>query len=157
MAGAATVAAFVLAGVLLCASVAKASHRRATTATFAALGLTAAPALAIAVPVAEAVVAIALILRPALGGYAALALLAAFTVVVVRALASGSRVGCGCFGAVTDRPISPRDILRNGMLGSLAILATGTFRPVVPSTAPLVVVLACAAAGLTLLRRLDRL
>jgi hypothetical protein len=156
MAGAATVAAFVLAAVLLCASAAKAMQREATTATFGALGLPAAAVLAVAVPLVEALVAIALVVRPAVGGYVALGLLGAFTLVVVRALASGKRVGCGCFGAVTDRPISPRDILRNGMLGGLAILATGTVRPVLPRAAPLVAVLCCAAAGLAVLKVLDQ-
>jgi hypothetical protein len=156
MAGAATTAAYVLAAVLLLAAMAKARQRSATAANFAALGLPAATLLSVAVPVAELLVAAGLIVRPAVGAYAAIMLLGAFTFVVIRAIASGADVGCGCFGGVTDSPVSPRDILRNGMLAGLAILATGTFRPVLPPAAPLVAVLASAAAGLAVLKGLDQ-
>ena len=47
---------------------------------------------------------------------AAVALLVAFTVVVVRRLLDGSRPPCACFGSRSNRPLSGRDVVRNVVL-----------------------------------------
>ena len=147
MTGAATVAAVLLAAVLLWAGVAKARHRGRTAGAFAALGLPVPRLLATVVPLAELAVAAALVLRPEAGGYAALVLLAIFTIVVIRALATGAEGGCGCFGAANDRRVSPSDVLRNGLLAGLAAIATAARRPTEPTLAAAVSVLAAGGLG----------
>ena len=47
----------------------------------------------------------------------------AFTVVLARVLRSGLHVRCACFGAVSSRDVSPRDLWRNGALLVLALVA----------------------------------
>ncbi len=86
----------------------------------------AAPIVAPLLPAAELVVSLGLIawwnLVP---GVVALALLTLFTVVLVRAQAR--RVPCLCFGSSTvDTPVGPAAIVRNGVLGALAVLAIGS-------------------------------
>jgi len=84
-----------------------------------------APMIAPALPVAELVVAITLVgwWVPA-PGVVALVLLAAFTVVLVRAQAR--HVPCLCFGAArVDAPVGPASVLRNGVLAGLAVFAIG--------------------------------
>jgi hypothetical protein len=155
MAGAATVAAVALAGVLAWAAVAKAIHHDATVAAFTAMGLRAPSTLAVAVPVAEAVTAVTLLVRPLAGALAALLLLAVFTVVVVWLLVSGRAVGCGCFGSTRADPVGPGDVLRNGMLAGLAALATGAARPTRPGAGPALAVAAAVIAGAAFLRVTD--
>lgn len=85
-----------------------------------------APIIAPALPAAELVVAVALVAwwNPA-PGVVALVLLGAFTVVLVRAQARN--VPCLCFGAARlDAPAGPASVLRNGVLGGLAVLAIAT-------------------------------
>ncbi|HEY2430348.1 MAG TPA: MauE/DoxX family redox-associated membrane protein [Acidimicrobiales bacterium] len=132
MAGAATACAVVLAVVFGWAAVAKAVRHRPTVAAFTELGLPAPTFLSVAVPAAEAAVAIILVLRPAIGGALALAALAAFTLVVVRALTRGGSAGCGCFGSRRIEPVSPSDVVRNGLLAAFAAVATGATHPVRP-------------------------
>jgi hypothetical protein len=85
-----------------------------------------APIIARALPTAELAVAVALVAwwNPA-PGVVALVMLGAFTVVVVRAHAR--HVPCLCFGAARlDPPTGPTSVLRNGVLGGLAVLAIAT-------------------------------
>ena len=84
-----------------------------------------APILASALPSAEIIVAVALVAWwSPVPGFVALALLATFTVVLVRAQAR--HVPCVCFGAARlDAPIGPSSVVRNGVLGGLAVLAIG--------------------------------
>ncbi|HTD50534.1 MAG TPA: MauE/DoxX family redox-associated membrane protein [Acidimicrobiia bacterium] len=85
-----------------------------------------APIITPALPIAELVVAVALVAwwNPA-PGVAALVLLGAFTVVLVRAYAR--KVPCVCFGAAgLDAPTGPASVLRNGVLAGLAVLAIAT-------------------------------
>ena len=78
-------------------------------------------------PVVELAVAIALLAAwsSPVPAYVALALLFAFTVVLVRAQLK--HVPCPCFGAagVATRPVGAPAIVRNGVLLALAVLATG--------------------------------
>jgi hypothetical protein len=153
--GAASISAVVLAVVFGWAAVAKLARLDATRRAFAELGLPAAAALGVAVPVVELAVAASLIVRPAVGAAFALALLAAFTLVVIRAVSSGSPSGCACFGARRVEPVGPSDVVRNGLLAALAALATGTTRLISPSAAALagMVMVLIAAAGIQAIAR----
>jgi hypothetical protein len=80
-------------------------------------------------PVAELATASALVAVPgsSVPALAAIALLGAFTGVVVANLLHGRNPPCPCFGAATsDAPISPRTLVRNGWLLALAVVATGS-------------------------------
>jgi hypothetical protein len=140
MSGAASVAAIGLAAMFVWAAAAKLIRREQTVDAFVALRLPAPSALAVAVPAAECVVAIALLARPNVGGALALAALAAFTFVIVRALGTGAP--CACFGSL--RAVSPADVVRNGLLAAFAAIATGTSRLVGPS---FIAALAVVGAG----------
>ena len=104
------------------------------------------------VPIAELVVAAALVAWPPIGAVLAGALLLAFTVVLVRAVRRGVTVGCACFGGAAWRPVSIREIARNiGLLVLAGIAVKG--RPTVPGVADVVLVTtaaAMAAVGLAL-------
>jgi hypothetical protein len=104
-----------------------------------------APLIGRALPAAEIAVAIALVTWwSAVPGVVALALLAAFTVVLVRAQAR--EVPCLCFGATRlETPVGAASVIRNGVLGGLAVLAVGG-----PSGARLVPTIV-TAAGLGLI------
>jgi hypothetical protein len=84
-----------------------------------------APIIGPVLPPAELVVAVALVAWwSPVPGAVALALIAAFTVVLVRAQAR--HVPCMCFGVSSlDAPVGPAAILRNGVLAGLAVLAIG--------------------------------
>ena len=73
--------------------------------------------------VAELVTAVALVAAPQVGGVAALAVLAVFTVVVAYAVRRGVTAGCTCFGVVSAKPVSWRDVGRNVVLAGLAAAA----------------------------------
>ncbi len=118
-------AAVILAGVFALAAFAKLRRRPATTASFRDLRLPAPATLAVAVPVVEALVAALLVAQPRVGAALALALLAGFSMVIVRAVAAGAEVPCACFGSTGQRPVSTRELMRNGVLAALAVLATG--------------------------------
>jgi len=84
-----------------------------------------APVIGGALPAAEIAVAIVLVgWWSPVPGVVALVLLAAFTVVLVRAQARS--VPCLCFGAARlDTPAGSASVIRNGVLGGLAVLAIG--------------------------------
>ena len=108
------IAALVLAAVFAWSAASKLVRRP----DMAALGLPrwTAPVTALV----EIGLVLALLLRPADGGIAALAVLAGFTAFLVRRLDSGA--GCGCFGSTT-KPVSSQDLMRNAVLLALAGLA----------------------------------
>lgn len=54
---------------------------------------------------------------------AALVLLAAFTAFLVVRLRAGVRAPCACFGSLSARPMSWRDVARNAVLMGLALVA----------------------------------
>jgi uncharacterized membrane protein YphA (DoxX/SURF4 family) len=147
-------AALVLAAVFAWAAVAKVAARPATAASFRGLGLPAPAALAVAVPVVEVVLALGLVAAPAPASFAALAVLLAFSVVIGRAVARGSTVGCACFGGgAEDRPVSVLELVRNGGLGALAIVASGAgagsaLWPSLPAAVLVTVLVALARVGL---------
>jgi hypothetical protein len=127
MSAVALAARIVLALALAGAALAKLRDREHVVAQMAALlGARLGTIAAAGVPIAELAIAIALVARPGSGlpGLAAVVLLLAFTVVLVRAQAQ--HVPCPCFGGgATAAPAGPRAVLRNGVLLALAVLATG--------------------------------
>lgn len=123
MSGVASALAWVLAGVLGWTGVAKLRRPGRTAAAFAALGLPGAAALAVAVPVAEVVTAVALVTFPPLGGAAALVLLGLFTAFLTSRLRDGGTVDCACFGSARAEPLTAAALLRNGLLMAAAGVA----------------------------------
>ncbi len=139
----------VLAAVLAAAALAKMRGRAELTAQLARqqmgrlVGQAFAPVIEPVLPVAEIGVAVALVAWwSAVPGVVAFALIAAFTVVLVRA--QSRHVPCVCFGTSSlVAPVGPWAILRNGVLAALAVLATGD-----PSGAKLLAAAAlCALFG----------
>jgi uncharacterized membrane protein YphA (DoxX/SURF4 family) len=142
-------AAVVLAGLFAWAGVAKLGARRRTTRTFRALGLPSPSALAVAVPVVELGLAVALLVAPRAGAAGALVVLVAFTAFLARAVARGTDVGCGCFGSASAERVSAVDLLRNALLAAAAVVALGAPAPDLPGTAA--VVATGAAVGIAAL------
>jgi hypothetical protein len=141
--------ALVLAVVFAWAAAAKVRARPATVASFDGLRLPAPRLLATAVPVVEVALAAGLVVVPGPAAFLALALVLAFSVVIGRAVAAGSTVGCACFGGhADDRPVSVLELVRNAGLGALAVLATGAGGgPHWPSLPALVIVTVLVALG----------
>ena len=139
-AGLADAAAIGLAVVFAWAAALKVISRAATVSSFVGLGLVAPRALALAVPALELIAAALLIAVPPVGAALALFLLVVFCVVLARALRSGLRVSCACFGATPDQPISPLDIVRNVGLALLCQLAIFGRSPVQPQWASIAVI-----------------
>jgi hypothetical protein len=150
-AGLGTVMAAASAVVWALAAAGKLTHRAETESAFAGLGLRPASALSVSVPVVELAVAGVLLWRPQIGAAMALALLAVFTAVIVRALARGVQTGCGCFGSRRPSALGPADVVRNALLAAFAVLATGARRLTAPSAGDVavgVVLVVVAAAVL---------
>ncbi len=137
-----------LALVFAWAGIAKLRAPRVTARSFAALRVP--PVLARVVPFIELGLAVALVLAPGTA-IAAVGLLVAFTVVLLRA-DDGAR--CACFGSASSEPVSWVQILRNGLLAGAAVVASGATR-VVPSLAAVLVVAGIAAIGLLVLALAD--
>jgi uncharacterized membrane protein YphA (DoxX/SURF4 family) len=124
-------ARLLLAAVFAVAAVGKLAGRSRTVETLAEFGV-AVPLrrpVAIALPLAELAIAIAL-LPSATAAWAALAaalLLAVFTAAVARALTQGREVDCNCFGSLGPSRISRWTLARNALLlvlaGGVAIAA----------------------------------
>jgi len=119
-----TTAAVVLAVVFAWAGAAKLGQPAATAEGFSQLGLPRPRVLARLVPGLELLLAVALVAAPAVGGAAAVVLLTGFSAVLVRALGRGVPVRCACFGQPGGPLLSSVDLVRNGLLGTLAALAT---------------------------------
>ncbi len=154
---AAMTAAVVLAVTFAWAGAAKLGRPAATAEGFADLGLRRPRVLARAVPVVELILAVALLSVPGLGGIVALGLLAGFTFVLARALRQGVPVRCACFGRAGAAPLSAVDLVRNGLLGSLAGLAAAAgLEPHRPSLGAAAVVLVAVILGAVLLFVLRR-
>jgi peroxiredoxin/uncharacterized membrane protein YphA (DoxX/SURF4 family) len=83
-----------------------------------------APAVGLALPVAELAVAVALVLRPAAWGGAvgALALLLLFLGAISYNLARGRTPDCHCFGQFSSTPVGWPTLVRNGGLAAIASL-----------------------------------
>ena len=148
--------AVVLAAVFVRAGVAKGVRPRATAAGFAALGVPAPEAAARTVPVVELVLAVMLLATPRPGGIAALALLAVFSVLLGGAVRRGVTTGCNCFGAARVEPVSRVDLVRNGLLGLLAVATLAAPSPTVPhplAAAAAMTVVALGGGALHAVRR----
>jgi uncharacterized membrane protein YphA (DoxX/SURF4 family) len=131
--GLAYVAALLLAGVFAFAGAAKLRDRRGTTQSFRALGLP--PGLAKAVPAVELLLAVGLVVLPGWSAAVALAVLAAFTTVLARAVRDGVAAPCNCFGSTGSSPVSVVEIVRNLLLAVVAGVALTTTGPRQPSIA----------------------
>ena len=119
----ARIAALLLAAVFVIAAGAKLRRPEATVEELNEIGLRAPRALAWLLPLAELGAAAALVVTPNWGGVVSFALLAAFSVVLVRLVRSGRPVACRCFGGYSTKPVSPLTLVRNGGLLVLAALA----------------------------------
>jgi hypothetical protein len=118
----ARIVAIVLAAIFGWAAIAKVLRPKDWTTALAGYGLDVRVKMtaAVLVPAAEAAAAILLITAHAIGAAFALALVAGFSLAVLRARSvRGSRLPCGCFGASKVRDY--RELLaRNAVLGALA-------------------------------------
>jgi hypothetical protein len=139
--------AVVLAAVFVRAGVAKAARGETTRAGFAALGVPAADVTARTVPFAELALAVVLLAAPRVGGVAALLLLGVFTAFLAGAVRRGVTAGCNCFGAARVEPISPLDLVRNGLLALLAVAALAAVGPTAPDPLPAALVVAGVAGA----------
>jgi uncharacterized membrane protein YphA (DoxX/SURF4 family) len=153
--GTAYAAAVLLAAVFAVAGAVKLRRPAVTARSFAGLGIPAAPAMAVAVPVVELVLAVGLAVVPPVAAALALLLLAAFTAVLVAAIRAGKDVGCGCLGSARTDPVSGVEIVRNGMLAALAVVALGAPGPSAPGLGDVVAVTVAGVLGLVVLALAD--
>jgi uncharacterized membrane protein YphA (DoxX/SURF4 family) len=118
------IASSIVGVAFLVAGAAKLSDRARWTVEARELG---APRAAVPLlPYVEIVLGASLIaqIAPRLFAALALALLALFTLLVARVLASGRRPACACFGAWSSRPIGAITVVRNAalMVACVAVL-----------------------------------
>lgn len=118
------ISALLLAIVFLVAGVNKLRRPLDTRRSLRDFGLPAPRQLSIALPLVELLTAFLLIINPATEGPCAVALLSAFTVLLIGRLRAGLTQGCGCFGAWSTRPLSWRDVARNLILIAFGVTAT---------------------------------
>lgn len=119
----AVIAALFVAGVFLVSGASKIAAPAPWRASLTALGL---PAwLAVPVPAVELVVGALLLVqwqRSAVA-WVAVAVLGAFTVLLVRRLAQGQRPPCACFGSLSAKPIGAGHVARNAVFVAAALVA----------------------------------
>lgn len=145
----------VVAATLGWAGVSKLGTPDLVAARFRELGLgPASGVLAIVVPPTELLVALALVTVPSVGGLAAAALLAMFSVVLVRVAGREEPIGCACFGGTSDRPVGPIDLLRNAALVGASLFAM-TSTPTAPALPAVVIVSLATLAGLMIVTLAD--
>ncbi|HUP84209.1 MAG TPA: MauE/DoxX family redox-associated membrane protein [Acidimicrobiales bacterium] len=155
-------AAIVLAAVFAWAAVTKLRTQAETAASFRGLLLPVPTALARGLPLIELGVAAGLVVAPSPASWMALALLAAFSIVIVRAIVAGSTVPCACFGGGASRgdarPLSTIELVRNAGLGGLAVVASGAGSGRVgwPARPALVIVTVVVALGRVVFAVADR-
>ena len=118
----ATIAATLLAVIFVVAA-AKFRDPVATRRSMSDFGLPSPRLVAVAVPVTEVATAALRVVDPRSGGPCAVALLVAFTTLIAGRLLAGHRESCGCFGTWAVRPLSWRDLARNGALITLGVAA----------------------------------
>jgi len=118
-----TASAWLLAAVFTVAAVAKLRDPLGTRRTLGDFGLPFPRLLARVLPGTEAATALLLVVDPRVGGQCAVALLVAFTTLIAGRLLAGHRDACGCFGTWAKRPLSWRDLVRNGALVALGVVA----------------------------------
>lgn len=126
------------------------SFRRAL-GTFRMIPDAAVPALLVAVPSAELLLAALQWVRPLQPavGLALAGMLMAFTVLLLHSLATGEEADCGCFGSAAPEKVSWLSVIRNIVLIAIAVMGVvagdGASRGTLPA------VLAGAGAGMLLL------
>ena len=118
-----TTAAWLLAAVFAISATAKLQDPLGTRRSLSDFGLPNPRLLARILPATEVATALLLVVEPRLGGQCAVALLAAFTTLIVGRLMAGHHDACGCFGTWSRRPLSWRDLARNGLLIALSVIA----------------------------------
>lgn len=116
----------VLALVFLAAAAGKLTDRAGTVAALRGFRVP-QPLLragAVLLPLVEALIAAALLVRPAARGGAigALVLLGCFVAAITWAMARGEAPDCHCFGQLHSEPAGPSTLVRNGLLAALAVL-----------------------------------
>ena len=120
-------ARLLLAGVFAIAAVAKLRDQPGVRDTLRAFRVPpdAVPAIAVALPVAELLVSIALLLTPTArpGGVAGALLLLIFSAGIASSMRRGERPDCHCFGQASAAPIGRGTLVRNGALLAAAIVA----------------------------------
>ena len=117
-------AGFLLAIVFVFAAVSKFRDPIRTEKSIAALGLPFPKFLASLLPSVELLCSVLLAIDPRSGGPCAVALLVAFTTLIVTQILSGNPQDCACFGSWSAKKISSWDLLRNFVLIALGVLAT---------------------------------
>ncbi len=115
--------AWLLAAVFMAAAAVKFRDPLGTRRTLGEFGLPRPALLARVLPATEASTALLLVVDPRVGGQCAVALLVAFTTLIVGRLLAGHRDACGCFGTWSNRPLSWRDVARNSALIALGVVA----------------------------------
>lgn len=114
----------ILAAVFLLAATLKMQSKAPFRDTLTGFGVAAkaAPILAIAIPLAEAILGLALLPNSTAwwGALGMMVMLILFSGVIAANLARGKHPSCNCFGQIRSRPIGPSTLLRNGILGALA-------------------------------------
>ncbi len=118
-----TTAAWLLAAVFAIAATTKLRDPLGTRRSLGDFGLPNPRLLALFLPATELATALLLVVNPRLGGQCAVALLVAFTTLIVGRLMAGHHDACGCFGTWSRRPLSWRDLARNGLLIALSVIA----------------------------------
>lgn len=140
-------AALALAVIFGWAALAKLINHRSTRESFDELGLVAPRALSFVVPAAEMLTGILLVVAAPVGAVAAIFLLVCFTVILARALRSGLRVSCSCFGATARNDVSGVDLVRNVGLAMLCQLALFARSPIQVEPIAVAAVTAVVAIG----------
>ncbi len=138
-----------LAAVFFTGAVAKGLDREATGESIVAFGVPAGVAGVVGWTLicGELAIATTLLFDPTVGAAAALALLAIVSAAVAANLIRGRTPECHCFGRLSQGPVGPATLARNGLLASLAgYLVAGGGAPAVFGA----LALACAAAWLAL-------
>ncbi|MBO30717.1 MAG: hypothetical protein CL439_04825 [Acidimicrobiaceae bacterium] len=120
----ANVAGYILGGVFLVAGLSKLRSPLETRRSLRDLGFPFPKETSIILPLVELLTPILLFVDPATGGPCAVALLVAFTVLILSRLVNGNTSGCGCFGAWSTRPLSYWDVARNTVFIVLGAVAT---------------------------------
>ncbi len=141
-----TLLGVVLAGVLVRSAAAHLSNPYfflSTVLRYQLTGPLLGQIVAVVLPFLQAAIAACLLLRVWVSAALvwAIALSALFLTAQGSALARGLKIGCGCFGAASDRPIGPSSLAAAALLGLAAggalWLRSRAARPVAPADPPL--------------------
>lgn len=163
LAGFASTMAVAMAAVFGFAAAIKLKSPTVAVTQFTELGVPRPRLMARVVPVFELVIAFALLVAPPVGGLAAMMLLVAFTAVITAAVRHGNTAACGCFGAMSQKPIGRATALRNLLFIAMSATATATPALVMPSIATvaaaslLLLIVALAAQLISLRKTLGRI